>query len=251
MKPHSHFIAERALAPKVGHPIAAQNFGLFQVSTWTDWLPKALGATFNEARWAALDRTQRLALETVHLEHVALHHLSNVKIIFSDNQECDGCGGTFSAHSLVATSGHVKLMTWPAMSCSRIDSPEIPHASFTVSGRGEHLVLIPMQIRHMSAGLLGIWSDAIAAAPASLSIPALLRHGQNLSHKERTWGLVCPHCRRNVPPIFGPKSQSIPTKPGELVRPIASQLAMPARDRLVHENQGWVVSLLRFCPPPL
>jgi hypothetical protein len=251
VKPHSQFIADQALLLKKGRLRLIRDFKRFPATSITDWLPTTFGSTLDESRWATLDAWHRTAITSTHLEPVALHHLSNVKIIFSDNHECMSCGGPFSAHGLVANSGHVMLMNWSSSYTNNALPPARTQESFTVRGSGKHMVLIPLQIRHMSKGLLDIWKEAVASAPAHLHAPASIRHAQFVSHSEWTWGLACPHCCANVPPIFDSMDLQSAQKVSASSKQRPPLVVVQAGDLQPYQSHGWVVSVLRFSPPPL
>lgn len=251
MKPHSQIIADQALLLKKGRLRLTRDFKHFPATSITDWLPATFGSTLDESRWATLDAWHRAAITSTHLEPVALHHLSNVKIIFTDDHECMSCRGPFSAHGLIANSGHVMLMNWSSPSNHDASHPARTQESFTVRGSGKHMVLIPLQIRHMSKDLLDIWKEAAASAPAHLQPPASIRHAQFVAHREWTWGLACPHCCANVPPIFDSIDLQSTQKVSASTRHPPPLVEVQASDLPAYQRHGWVVSVLRFSPPPL
>lgn len=246
MKPPYKIIFEPTLPDQEVGFSEHLHVGHLPKSASTDWLPALPHNTFTQEQWAYLDHRHESDL----LHHVGVHHLSQLKIIFSGGHECRICERTFIAHSLVATCGQLMIQTLSnATSAAEPGAQwkQSSQASIAIQGGQNHFVLVPFQVRLMSKQLLDLWVNAVAALPSHFNLPALIGYTRFVNHRERTWGLVCPHCGTPASGVFDGLSAHQHTPRGKHHR--QNHFSIPAIGHQDIEPQGAFVGQLRIIRP--
>lgn len=246
MKPPYQIIFEPTLPDQEVGFSEHVHVGYLPESASIDWLPALPQNTFTQTQWAYLEHQHEPDL----LHRVGVHHLSRLKIIFSGGHECRICERTFTAHSLAATCGQLKIQALSNPTSDGAPSEDLTagsQASVAIQGDENHFVLVPFQVRLMSKQLLDLWVNAVADLPSHFNLPALIRYTRFLNHRERTWGLVCPHCGEPASGVFDGLNAYQRSPRGK--HHAQNHFSIPAGGHPDIEAQGAFVGQLRITRP--